>query len=223
MAGRSRARCVLGHVQDSRKTLVLEKCLEQPDRIVGELLQPGGYLHLKRMGLAECTQGIDAQEVYGYALFKDNKRMCVKYPRDGLEEDVAGRSFHHGRCDIQMQLFTAFSHQHVNIISCICGRPYIETIQDYQCYQALTRRFVQKLRHRAASNPTVCMRQGVALKLIDPDGQEWREETKRPVAGVSYKCADGTIRTAFAHLTVACDGMYSMLRKRLHESADAVR
>jgi squalene monooxygenase len=78
--------------------LVLEKSLEQPDRIVGELLQPGGYLMLKQMGLTDCTEGIDAQVVLGYALFKDGKDACVKYPTEGFDEDVAGRSFHHGRC-----------------------------------------------------------------------------------------------------------------------------
>jgi 2-polyprenyl-6-methoxyphenol hydroxylase-like FAD-dependent oxidoreductase len=67
------------------------------------------------------------------------------------------------------------------------------------------------------------MRQGVAVKLLCADGSEWQGESRQPVAGVAYKAADGVTRQAFAHLTVACDGMYSMLRKRLHERADSVR
>jgi squalene monooxygenase len=43
--------------------LLLERDLAQPDRIVGELLQPGGYLMLKRLGLAGAVLGIDAQKV----------------------------------------------------------------------------------------------------------------------------------------------------------------
>ena len=43
--------------------LLLERDLAQPDRIVGELLQPGGYLALKRLGLAGAVLGIDAQKV----------------------------------------------------------------------------------------------------------------------------------------------------------------
>ncbi len=43
--------------------LLLERDLTQPDRIVGELLQPGGYLMLKRLGLHECTTEIDSQKV----------------------------------------------------------------------------------------------------------------------------------------------------------------
>lgn len=34
--------------KQGRRVLVLERDLSQPDRIVGELLQPGGYLALRR-------------------------------------------------------------------------------------------------------------------------------------------------------------------------------
>lgn len=36
-------------------------------------------------------------QVYGYALFKDSREAVVGYPMEGFSEDVAGRSFHHGR------------------------------------------------------------------------------------------------------------------------------
>lgn len=37
--------------QDGRRVHVIERDLSQPDRIVGELLQPGGYLKLIELGL----------------------------------------------------------------------------------------------------------------------------------------------------------------------------
>lgn len=43
--------------------LLLERDYTQPDRIVGELLQPGGYLVLKKLGLESCTDNIDAVKV----------------------------------------------------------------------------------------------------------------------------------------------------------------
>ena len=69
----------------------------------------------------------------------------------------------------------------------------------------------------AAAQPNVTMREGSVLRLIAADGSEWREESSGAVAGVEYK-ADGATgpRQARAHLSVACDGMYSNLRKRLH-------
>lgn len=51
-------------VQEGRRVLLLERDLTQPDRIVGELLQPGGYLVLKKLGLEECTENIDAVKVW---------------------------------------------------------------------------------------------------------------------------------------------------------------
>lgn len=38
-------------IQDGRRVLVIERDLSEPDRIVGELLQPGGYLKLVELGL----------------------------------------------------------------------------------------------------------------------------------------------------------------------------
>lgn len=84
--------------QDGRRVLIIERDLAQPDRIVGELLQPGGYVKLKELGLADCVEGIDAQMVYGYAIFKEGSVATVKYPLESHQaSDVAGRSFHNGR------------------------------------------------------------------------------------------------------------------------------
>ena len=52
-----------GSVQDGRRVLLLERDLSQPDRIVGELLQPGGWLQLRALGLEHCCDGIDSQKV----------------------------------------------------------------------------------------------------------------------------------------------------------------
>ena len=82
---------------EGRRVLLLERDLSEPVRIVGELLQPGGYLKLKELGLEHCVDGIDAQKVYGYAMYKDDGEALVGYPLEGRGDDVAGRSFHNGR------------------------------------------------------------------------------------------------------------------------------
>lgn len=51
--------CSLG--KDGRRILVLERDLSTPDRIVGELLQPGGFEKLRELGLGHCVEGIDSQ------------------------------------------------------------------------------------------------------------------------------------------------------------------
>lgn len=83
--------------KDGRKVRVIERDLAEPDRIVGELLQPGGYLKLIELGLEDCVENIDAQRVFGYALFKDGKSTKLSYPLENFHSDVSGRSFHNGR------------------------------------------------------------------------------------------------------------------------------
>ncbi|XP_031404561.1 squalene monooxygenase SE1-like isoform X1 [Punica granatum] len=83
--------------KEGRRVHVIERDLAEPDRIVGELLQPGGYLKLIELGLEDCVEEIDAQRVFGYALFKDGRNTCLSYPLEKFHSDVSGRSFHNGR------------------------------------------------------------------------------------------------------------------------------
>ncbi|KAJ7968366.1 Squalene monooxygenase [Quillaja saponaria] len=83
--------------KDGRRVHVIERDLSEPDRISGELLQPGGYLKLIELGLEDCVNQIDAQRVFGYALYKDGKNTRLPYPLEKLNSDVCGRSFHNGR------------------------------------------------------------------------------------------------------------------------------
>ncbi|KAL8209258.1 hypothetical protein R6Q57_008670 [Mikania cordata] len=83
--------------KDGRRILVIERDLGLQERIVGELLQPGGYMKLIELGLEDCVEKIDAQKVFGYALFMDGKSTKLPYPLEKYTRDVSGRSFHNGR------------------------------------------------------------------------------------------------------------------------------
>ena len=74
------------------RVCLLERSLDEPDRIVGELLQPGGMAALKKLGLESCTEGIDAAPAYGYAVILNCSPVHIPYPGDNK-----GCSFHHGR------------------------------------------------------------------------------------------------------------------------------
>ncbi|CAM8985707.1 unnamed protein product [Rhodiola kirilowii] len=99
VVGAGVAGAALAHTlgKEGRRVHVIERDLTEPDRIVGELLQPGGYLKLIELGLEDCVVNIDAQRVLGYALFKDGKSTKLSYPLEKFHSDVAGRSFHNGR------------------------------------------------------------------------------------------------------------------------------
>lgn len=95
--------------RQGRSVLLLEKSLKEPDRIVGELLQPGGVSALEKLGLRACLEQIDAVVVRGYEVIYYGEGVHIPYPekdsgrkRDPVKSGLAkvrpeGRSFHHGR------------------------------------------------------------------------------------------------------------------------------
>ncbi|CAN1270084.1 Squalene monooxygenase SE2 [Linum perenne] len=96
IVGAGVAGAALAHTlgKDGRRVVVIERDLSEPDRIVGELLQPGGYLKLVELGLQDCVEDIDAQRLFGYAMFKDGKRIRISYP--------LGKSHTETRCFIDV-------------------------------------------------------------------------------------------------------------------------
>ncbi|CAN6862499.1 unnamed protein product [Brassica oleracea] len=70
-------------------------------------------------------------------------------------------------------------------------------------------RFVQRLRQKASSLPNVRLEEGTVKSLI---------EEKGVIKGVTYKTSEGDETTAFAPLTVVCDGCYSNLRRSVNDN-----
>ncbi|XP_020652178.3 squalene monooxygenase [Pogona vitticeps] len=85
--------------RDGRKVIVIERDLKEPDRIVGELLQPGGYRALKELGLAEAVEGIDGHVINGYIIhdLESKSEVEIPYPSGADGQIQSGKAFHHGR------------------------------------------------------------------------------------------------------------------------------
>uniref|UniRef100_A0A8B9EVK7 Squalene monooxygenase n=1 Tax=Amazona collaria TaxID=241587 RepID=A0A8B9EVK7_9PSIT len=85
--------------RDGRKVTVIERDLKEPDRIVGELLQPGGFKALRELGLEDAVEGIDAQTVNGYIIhdIESNSEVEIPYPTSEDGCVASGRAFHHGQ------------------------------------------------------------------------------------------------------------------------------
>jgi len=95
--------------KQGRSIVLFERDMSEPDRIVGELLQPGGVKALTELGLRDCLEGIDAIREFGYqCIYRDEKVMIPYLQRD--ESSNEGRSFHHGR--FVMNLRKAAKKQH---------------------------------------------------------------------------------------------------------------
>lgn len=100
----------LARAPHNRSITLLEKSLKEPDRIVGELLQPGGVSALNKLGLEECLEEIDSVKVEGYEVIYYGTGVEIPYPENAGDTDATegdgretkkgrpeGRSFHHGR------------------------------------------------------------------------------------------------------------------------------
>uniref|UniRef100_A0A8C1MAN6 Squalene monooxygenase n=1 Tax=Cyprinus carpio TaxID=7962 RepID=A0A8C1MAN6_CYPCA len=84
--------------RDGRRVTVVERDMKEPDRIVGELLQPGGYRALRELGLEDAVEGLDAHVVHGYVIHDLESRTEVEIPYPQQENSIqGGRAFHHGR------------------------------------------------------------------------------------------------------------------------------
>ncbi|KAK3390508.1 squalene epoxidase-domain-containing protein [Podospora didyma] len=107
-----------------RSVILLERWMHKPDRIVGELLQPGGVTALRKLGLEKCLNDIDAIPCYGYHVLFHGDEVVIPYPVVNGAGDVVvngtvstngtatdknigqrpeGRSFHHGRFISQLR------------------------------------------------------------------------------------------------------------------------
>lgn len=157
--------------------LLLERDLSQPDRIIGELLQPGGFLALKRLGLEAAVEGIEAQKVRGYCMFKDGKEAKVAYPVEGLgfTQDVAGRSFHHGRFIQRLRQETA-KQPSVSVRQGMVKRLINDEGEDWEEGQVVTgvryKSAADGQEHTALAHLTVVcdgMYSGLRTKLSVPD------------------------------------------------------
>jgi squalene monooxygenase len=103
--------------KQGRSVILLERWMKEPDRIVGELLQPGGISALEKLGLSHCLEGIDSIRVDGYEVVYYGTSVNIPYPANagrakegGFYESAkekssrpTGRSFHHGRFISQLR------------------------------------------------------------------------------------------------------------------------
>ncbi|MEX1003606.1 MAG: FAD-dependent monooxygenase [Crocinitomicaceae bacterium] len=78
-----------------KKILVIERDLTEPDRIIGELMQPGGIEALKTLNLVHLLDGIDAQVVEGYKLINGKESFTIAYR--SVSENIQGMGLRNGK------------------------------------------------------------------------------------------------------------------------------
>lgn len=117
-----------------RSVILLERWMHEPDRIVGELLQPGGCAALRQLGLGHCLEGIDAVPCHGYHINFHGDEVVFPYPWTDERGEVVlardkdkhsnkdraeykkpeGRGFHHGRFIMQLRR-SCLAHPNISV------------------------------------------------------------------------------------------------------------
>lgn len=78
--------------KQGRKVLICERDMSEPDRIVGELLQPGAIDFLKQIGIEHVLDEVGGVAEKGYAVFYKGEIVHLPYP-----QGRQGCSFHFGK------------------------------------------------------------------------------------------------------------------------------
>jgi len=105
--------CAVALADQGRKVLLIERDWSEPNRIVGELLQPGGIQALELLGIEHCLQGMDGIKNNGYVIFNGQDEVLLKYPLD--KSPSSGISFHHGRFIMNLRDVSK-SHENITAI-----------------------------------------------------------------------------------------------------------
>jgi len=129
-----------------RSVILLERWMHEPDRIVGELLQPGGVAALKKLDLGHCLEGIDSIPCHGYTVMYHGTPTAISYPTVDDEGNVThqwsgagkegkrpiGRGFHHGRFIMQLRK-ACMAHKNITIFE----TEVVNTVRGEQTEQVL--------------------------------------------------------------------------------------
>ena len=78
------------------RVVVVEKTMQEQERMIGELLQPGGVIKLQELGLEHLLDDLDAQQIEGYGLFMNGDNFKISYPAEG-GKTLTGRGLRNGK------------------------------------------------------------------------------------------------------------------------------
>ncbi|CCD24513.1 squalene monooxygenase NDAI_0D01990 [Naumovozyma dairenensis CBS 421] len=178
-----------------KKVLIVERDWAMPDRIVGELMQPGGVRALRSLGMIQSINNIDAYPVTGYTVIFNGEKVDIPYPykadvkpveklpdlvKDGNDKVLEDKTIHIKDYEEgERERGVAFVHG----------------------------RFLNNLRNITAQEKNVTRLQGDVIEILKNEAKE--------VIGAKVNI-DGRGKVDFkAHLTFVCDGIFSHFRREL--------
>lgn len=219
--------CAAAHMfaSQGRTVLLLERWMTEPDRIVGELLQPGGVESLRKLGLESCVEGIDAIPCYGYHVVYHKNDAILPYPAtdaDGkVKVDVkrrVGAQEYSSTTTNGSTNGTANGSAHSSMNGSAKGADNGRQREGRSFHHG---RFIMRLREACLRHPNITVVETEVTKMI-------RGEGSSEVLGVESLTTDRETRKKtpdyfFGQLTVIADGYSSKFRDELHGGKPVVR
>ena len=222
-AGTAGTAFALRMAEDGHKVTLVERCMDIPHRIVGELMQPGGIRALETMGLSDAakTAAIDPVQVDGYVCFTPGSDrgndLVLPYPTNDpstiaefvgvFQEDTQKRIDGIERGPIRSGFQTRPPVADA-------AAPYGRSFHNH--------RFVQALRDMAAKHANITFVEGRVTKLLTPadcgaghPGAKLNGGVDSTVAGVQWVDQNKEKHNLTAPLTVVADGAHSPLRRHV--------
>ncbi|KAK7956763.1 squalene monooxygenase [Apiospora aurea] len=204
--------CAVAHAlaSQNRSVLLLERWMKEPDRIVGELMQPAGMASLRKLGLGHCAEGIDAAACYGYNVINYGEEAVIPFPK--LDEVGA----QHLAPYVLMSEPTQNGHANGNGNGHANGSAKGKTIRDRtgrpEGRAFHHGRFINQLRKACLAHPNITMVETEAVATI-------KGEHAKEILGVEARTVDPDTGKKkpdffFGQLTIVADGYASIFRKQ---------
>lgn len=185
--------------RQGRKVLIVERDWSKPDRIVGELMQPGGLKGLKELGMLQAVNGIEAIHCEGYYIKFRDQALEIGYPEK--QEAFKTNAVKPVPGCVDEKNDKLLSDSTINIEEWEKD----EKVRGISFHHG---DFLLNLRKMVRDEPNVTWLEGTVNKMIKD------EENEEIVRGIRVKINDKN-EIYKAKLTICCDGIYSKFRKEL--------
>jgi squalene monooxygenase len=201
--------------KQGRSVILLERQMKEPDRIVGELLHPGGVEALKTLGLENCLEGIDAIPCYGYSVNYHDNDVMIPYPPIDPSGKVLAAT--HRGLTAQEYVEAAGSNGHAENASGSVHKFSLDKPEGRSFHHG---RFIMQLRRSCDNHPNVTIFETEVTNTI-------RGEHTSQIIGVETMTTDKTSGKKkdyfFGRLTIIADGYNSRFRKHIIHKTPIVK
>lgn len=180
--------------RQGRKVLLVERDWREPDRIVGELMQPSGIRSLKALGMVQAINNIEAIVETGYTVFYEDEKVNIPYP---LKADVEPYR------PVEGLVFDG--NDKVMDDSTLKAADFEEDERE-RGVSFEHGKFITNLRNIAKGEKNIDTLEGTVIDV---------NQDSTGVKGVTVRFPDESTKEYTADLTVCCDGIFSKYRKVL--------